>query len=60
MPKDFVDDYDSDVDDWDDYDWCYECGGYGDDYYFTDDGELVCACGTPMCPNCLDIEMWDN
>lgn len=25
-------------------DICYECGGYGDDYYFDDDGELVCAC----------------
>jgi len=23
---------------------CYECGGYGDDYYIDDDGELVCAC----------------
>lgn len=29
---------------WDDYDWCYECTGLGDDYYFDDDGELVCAC----------------
>jgi len=29
----------------DDYnDICYECGGYGDDYYYDDDGELVCAC----------------
>ena len=25
-------------------DVCYECGGYGDDYYTDDDGELVCAC----------------
>ena len=23
--------------------------GYGDDYYFDDDGELVCRC--PECPN---------
>ena len=23
---------------------CYECTGYGDDYYYDDDGELVCAC----------------
>lgn len=26
------------------YDRCYECGGYGDDYYINDKGELVCAC----------------
>lgn len=25
-------------------DCCYECEGYGDDYYVNDDGELVCAC----------------
>ena len=29
--------------DWD-LDHCYECRGYGDDYYFDDDGELVSAC----------------
>ena len=29
-------------DEWDDY--CYECQGYGDDYYFDKHGELVCAC----------------
>lgn len=23
---------------------CYECSGYGDDYYIDDDGELVSAC----------------
>ena len=28
----------------DDNDRCYECSGYGDDYYIDDDGELVCAC----------------
>lgn len=27
---------------------CYECTGYGDDYYIDDDGELVC-----YCPECL-------
>jgi hypothetical protein len=31
-----------------DEDWyqniCYECGGYGDDYYIDDQGELVSAC----------------
>lgn len=29
----------------DDYnDICNECGGYGDDYYYDDDKELICAC----------------
>lgn len=27
---------------------CYECTGYGDDYYFDEDGELVSACSE--CP----------
>lgn len=37
------------MDDFDDYDWCYECTGNGDDYYINDDGELVCACdGCPL------------
>lgn len=31
-----------------DYDYCYECSGYGDDYYVDDDGELQCRCET--CP----------
>lgn len=30
-----------------DDDYCYECSGYGDDYYVDDDGELVCRC--PEC-----------
>ena len=25
-------------------DFCYECTGYGDDYYIDENGELVCAC----------------
>jgi hypothetical protein len=25
-------------------DVCYECSGYGDDYYTDENGELVCAC----------------
>ena len=29
-------------------DKCYECTGYGDDYYVNEDGELVSNCG-----NCL-------
>lgn len=27
-----------------DYSVCYECSGYGDDYYYDDNGDLVCAC----------------
>ncbi len=33
---------------YEDDDRCYECSGYGDDYYVNDEGELVCACGD--CP----------
>ena len=29
-------------------DYCYECTGYGDDYYIDDDGELVKFCD--KCP----------
>ena len=29
----------------DDYDYCYECTGYGDDWYYdAETGEDVCAC----------------
>ena len=34
-------------DPWDEWtydDICYECRGYGDDYYLDDEGELVSAC----------------
>lgn len=31
-----------------DDEYCYECSGYGDDYYTDENGELVCACDT--CP----------
>lgn len=31
-----------------DYDICYECGGYGDDYSTDETGELVWNC--PNCP----------
>lgn len=27
-----------------DDDYCYECGGYGDDYYVDENGNLVSAC----------------
>lgn len=42
----------------DDYDYCYECGGYGDDYSVDDDGELVCNC--PTCPMNPNREDWDD
>lgn len=31
----------------DEDDYCYECGGYGDDYYVDENGEFVCRC--PEC-----------
>lgn len=59
------DEYDEDeYDIWDDYDWCYECTGYGDDYYIDEHGELV-----SNCDNCMhnlinrdddDDDDWDN
>lgn len=35
-----------DCNDWDDFkaETCYECTGYGNDYYMDEDGEFVCAC----------------
>lgn len=39
-------------DDWDNYNWCYECGGYGDDFHIDENGELASSCpGCPMNPN---------
>ena len=32
----------------DEYDYCYECSGLGDDYFINDDGELECWCD--QCP----------
>ena len=32
----------------DNSDICYECTGYGDDYFLNEEGELECACMT--CP----------
>ena len=29
-----------------DSEYCYECSGYGDNYYIDEDGELVCNCDT--------------
>lgn len=45
------DDYEEDP-----YDYCYECSGYGDDYYVDEDGELVCRC--PECP--MNPNSWDD
>ena len=28
--------------------YCYECGGYGDDYYYDEDGDLIISCDN--CP----------
>lgn len=25
-------------------DYCYECEGYGDDYFINDDGDIECYC----------------
>ncbi|MGN0331729.1 MAG: hypothetical protein ACI4D9_01675 [Lachnospiraceae bacterium] len=37
--------------DTDEYDYCYECTGYGDDYYINEFGEFVCRCQEcPMNP----------
>lgn len=33
----------------DDYDYYYECGGYGDDYHLDENGEWVSSC--PGCPH---------
>lgn len=43
---------------YDDYDRCYECSAYGDDYYIDDDGELVCYC--PECQRLFDEEWYDD
>lgn len=52
---DWEDGEDPEDDDYDADDYCYECGGYGDDYHLNDDGELVCRC--PECPMNPD---WDE
>ena len=43
----------------DDYDYCYECGGYGDDYHLDENGEWVSSC--PGCPyNTLEGDYEDE
>jgi hypothetical protein len=55
LPWNIADDWDDDedyeelnTDISDDWDRCYECGGYGDDYFVNTEGELESAC--PTCP----------
>ncbi len=52
----------NDEDEWDYYedkwDHCYECTGYGDDYYYDEEtGEDVSACDG--CPWNLEQEIYD-
>lgn len=50
------DDYCDDDEEWD---YCYECTGYGDDYYIDEEGELICRC--PECLlNPISYDYWDN
>lgn len=43
-----MDDEEELEDEYDYGDYCYECQGYGDDYFMNDDGELECHCS--QCP----------
>lgn len=45
-------------DEWDDYDYCDECRGYGDDYSFDEDGEMVDNCVD--CPFNSANNDWDD
>lgn len=42
----------------DEFDYCYECEGYGDDYSVDEHGELVCNCDT--CPMNTFRGDWDD
>lgn len=42
----------------DEFDYCYECEGYGDDYFVDKNGELVHKCET--CPNNPFRGDWDD
>lgn len=42
----------------DDYDACYECSAYGDDYFINEDGDLECYCF--KCPLNRDDDDWDD
>ncbi len=41
----------------DDYEYCYECKGYGDDYYLDENDEWISSC--PGCPYNA-MEDYDN
>lgn len=41
-----MDDFEREIVEDDVWEICYECTGYGDDYYMDEDGELVRACTT--------------
>ena len=48
------DDYDSY--DYDDY--CYECSGYGDNYYVDEYGDFICACDNCPYNKFYDLDEW--
>lgn len=44
---------------WEDNDYCYECTGYGDDWYEDENGELQFRCGDcPFNPSYDPEEDW--
>lgn len=49
---------DEDEDYFDNYDYCYECGAYGDDYEFDENGEMIWMC--PECPFNPDRDFEDE
>ena len=51
--------YDDEDAGWSNADVCYECTGYGDDYFINEDGELESACDT--CPfNTAQYDEYEN
>ena len=56
--SDWDEEYDRDEYPEEDYllDRCYECKGYGDDYYTDENGELVSACDDCSFNGCNDID----
>ena len=40
----------------DDYDYCYECQAYGDDYLLNENGEWEDACS--RCP--MNLDDWEE
>ena len=42
-------------------DCCYECTGYGDDYYYDEEThDLVCACAETVCPHPSGVACWEQ